>query len=104
MDEGETSLPQIAAKRIGEMRAKAVEIEEGEEELLGESFGLLKDGRPIWAEVLDTQRGYSTNFTDFGMKDLSFKPLWPPVQKLSDHNTWKNWHVVEENSRASTRL
>ena len=100
LDEGETSLSQIAAKRIGEMRERQ-EIEEGEEELLGESFGLLKDGRPIWAEVLDTQRGYSTNFTDYGMKDLSFRPLWPPVQKLSDHNTWKSWHVVEENSRAS---
>jgi len=100
LDEGETSLSQIAAKRIGEMRDRQ-EIEEGEEELLGESFGLLKDGRPIWAEVLDTQRGYSTNFTDYGMKDLAFRPLWPPVQKLSDHNTWKSWHVVEENSRAS---
>ena len=100
LDEGETSLSQIAAKRIGEMRERQ-EIEEGEEELLGESFGLLKDGRPIWAEVLDTQRGYSTNFTDYGMKDLSFRPLWPPVQKLSDHNTWISWHVVEENSRAS---
>ncbi len=100
LDEGETSLSQIAAKRIGEMRERQ-EFEEGEEELLGESFGLLKDGRPIWAEVLDTQRGYSTNFTDYGMKDLAFRPLWPPVQKLSDHNTWKSWHVVEENSRAT---
>jgi len=100
LDEGETSLSQIAAKRIGEMRERQ-EFEEGEEELLGESFGVLKDGRPIWAEVLDTQRGYSTNFTDYGMKDLAFRPLWPPVQKLSDHNTWKSWHVVEENSRAT---
>ena len=100
LEEGETSLSQIAAKRIGEMRDRQ-EIEEGDEELLGESFGLLKDGRPIWAEVLDTQRGYSTNFTDYGMKDLAFRPLWPPVQKLSDHKTWKSWHVVEENSRAS---
>ena len=100
LEEGDTSLSQIAAKRIGEMRDRQ-EIEEGDEELLGESFGLLKDGRPIWAEVLDTQRGYSTNFTDYGMKDLAFRPLWPPVQKLSGHNTWKSWHVVEENSRAS---
>ena len=100
LDEGETSLSQIAAKRIGEMRDRQ-EIEEGEEELLGDSFGLLKDGRPIWSEVLDTQRGYSTNFTDYGMKDLAFRPSWPPVQKLSDHKTWKSWHVVEENSRAS---
>ncbi len=100
LDEGETSLSQIAAKRIGEMREK-VEFEEGDEDTLGDSFGLLKDGRPVWAEVLDNHRGYSTNYSDFGMKDLSFKPLWPPVQKLSDHKTWKNWHVVDENSRAS---
>ena len=79
LDEGENSLSQIAAKRIGEMRERQ-EIEEGEEELLGESFGMLKDGRPIWAEVLDTQRGYSTNFTDYGMKDLAFRPLWPPFR------------------------
>ena len=100
LEEGETSLSQIAAKRIGDMRDR-IDIEEGEEELLGDSFGLLKDGRPIWAEVLDSQRGYSTNFTDYGTKDPGFKPLWPPVQKLSDHNTWKTWHVIEENARAS---
>lgn len=100
LDEGNSSLAQIAAKRIGEMREK-LEFEEEEEEMLGDSLGLLKDGRPVWAEVLDSQRGYSTNYSDFGMKDLSFKPLWPPVQKLSDHKTWKNWHVVEENARAS---
>lgn len=100
LEEGESSLAQIAARRIGEMREK-LEFEEGDEESLGESLGLLKDGRPVWAEVLDNQRGYATNYSDFGMKDLSFKPVWPPVQKLSDHKTWKNWHVVEENSRAS---
>ena len=100
IEEGDTSLSQIAAKRIGEMRDRQ-EIDETEEELFGDSFGLMKDGRPVWAEVLDNQRGYTTNFTDYGMKDLSFKPIWPPVQKLSDHKTWKNWHVVEENSRAS---
>ena len=101
LEEGETSLSQIAAKRIGDMREKR-EIDEGDEDLLGDSLGLLKDGRPIWAEVLDSQRGYSSNYSDYGVKDLSFKPLWPPVQKLSDHKTWKNWHVVEENSRASS--
>lgn len=100
IEEGDTSLSQIAAKRIGEMRERQ-EIDETNEDLFGDSFGLMKDGRPVWAEVIDNQRGYSTNFTDYGMKDLSFKPIWPPVQKLSDHNTWKTWHVVEENSRAS---
>ena len=103
LDDGDSSLAQIAAKRIGEMREK-LEFEEGDEELLGDSLGLLKDGRPVWAEVLDNQRGYSTNYSDFGMKDLSFKPVWPPVQKLSDHKTWKNWHVVEENTRAQTHV
>ena len=100
LEEGESSLAQIAARRIGEMREK-LEFETGDEESLGDSLGLLKDGRPVWAEVLDNQRGYATNYSDFGMKDLSFKPVWPPIQKLSDHKTWKNWHVVEENSRAS---
>ena len=94
LEEGETSLSQIAAKRIGEMREK-VESRESDEDTLGDSFGLLKDGRPVWAEVLDNHRGYSTNYSDFGMKDLSFKPLWPPVQKLSDHKTWKNWLLLK---------
>ncbi|MDC0557162.1 DnaA/Hda family protein [Candidatus Poseidoniaceae archaeon] len=101
LDEGSSSLAQIAAERIGGMREKQI-TEEIEVDDLSEDLGVLKDGRPIWAEVLDSQRGYSTNSTDFGMKDLSFKPLWPPVQYLSEHNTWKSWHVVEENSRASS--
>ena len=100
LDEGEGSLAQIAAKRIGGMRER--EVTDGiENEMLGDSLGVLKDGRPIWAEVLDSQRGYSANSTDYALKDLSFRPKWPPVQHLSDHNTWKTWHVVEENSRAS---
>jgi chromosomal replication initiation ATPase DnaA len=101
LEEGSSSLAQIAAERIGGMREKKVsdniQIDD-----LSDDLGVLKDGRPIWAEVLDSQRGYSTNSTDFGMKDLSFKPKWPPVQYLSEHNTWKSWHVVEENSRASS--
>ena len=101
LDEGSSSLAQIAAERIGGMREKQI-TEEIEVDDLSEDLGVLKDGRPIWAEVLDSQRGYSTNSTDFVMKDLSFKPLWPPVQYLSEHNTWKSWHVVEENSRASS--
>lgn len=100
LEEGESSLAQIAAKRINEMREKQV-TEEISDDLLGDSIGVLKDGRPIWAEVLDSQRGYSSNATDYGMKDLSFRPKWPPVQNMSEHNTWKSWHVVEENSRAS---
>jgi chromosomal replication initiation ATPase DnaA len=100
LDEGEGSLAQIAAKRIGGMRER--QVTDGiENEMLGDSLGVLKDGRPIWAEVLDSQRGYSANSTDYALKDLSFRPKWPPVQHLSDHNTWKTWHVVEENSRAS---
>jgi len=101
LEDGSSSLAQIAAERIGGMREKQI-TEEIQVEDLSEDLGVLKDGRPIWAEVLDSQRGYSTNSTDFGMKDLSFKPQWPPVQYLSEHNTWKSWHVVEENSRASS--
>jgi len=96
LGEGSSSLAQIAAERIGGMRDKQI-TEEIQVDDLSDDLGVLKDGRPIWAEVLDSQRGYSTNSTDFGMKDLSFKPKWPPVQFLSEHNTWKSWHVVAEN-------
>ena len=50
LEEGESSLAQIAAKRINEMREKQV-TEEISDDLLGDSVGVLKDGRPIWAEV-----------------------------------------------------
>ena len=100
LNEGETSLAQIAAQRMSNMREKKI-TDEIEDDQLSDQLGVLADGRPVWAEVLDSQRGYSTNSTDYGMKDLSFKPDWPPVQYLSEHNTWKTWHVVDENSRAS---
>ncbi len=100
LEDGDSSLAQIAARRINQMREKQV-TEEISEDLLGDSVGVLKDGRPIWAEVLDSQRGYSINATDYGLKDLSFRPKWPPIQNMSEHNTWKSWHVIEENSRAS---
>ncbi|MBT4066377.1 MAG: hypothetical protein HOE76_04085 [Euryarchaeota archaeon] len=100
LESSDSSLAQIASKRIGEMRDKQV-TEDLSEELLGDDLGILKDGRPIWAEVLDSQRGYAINSSDYNLKDLSFRPKWPPIQNMSDHNTWKSWHVVEENSRAS---
>tara|TARA_B100000989_G_scaffold136953_1_gene101689 strand:+ start:11041 stop:12807 length:1767 start_codon:yes stop_codon:yes gene_type:complete len=100
LEDSNRTLAQIAAKRIHHMREKTLE-DEFESETLGDSLGVMKDGKPIWAEVLDSQRGYSTGATDFGFRDTSFRPEWPPVQHLSDHNTWKSWNVVEENSRAT---
>ena len=100
LEDSNRTLAQIAAKRIHHMREKTLE-DEFESETLGDSLGVMKDGKPIWAEVLDSQRGYSTGATDFGFRDISFRPEWPPVQHLSDHNTWKSWNVVEENSRAT---
>ncbi len=100
LEESDSSLAHIASQRINLMREKQV-TEEISDQLLGDSLGVLKDGRPIWAEVLDSQRGYAVNSTEYNVKDLSFRPKWPPIQNMSDHNTWKSWHVVEENSRAS---
>ena len=67
--QGDLTLSQIANQRLNQMREKH-EAEQIDEEMLGETFGVLKDGRPIWAEVLDSQRGYSTNTTDYAFKDL----------------------------------
>jgi len=97
-DEG--SLAEIASARLASLRERNV-AKIGDDEILGESVGLMADGRPIWAEVLDKHRGYSINNPEYGEAKAQFIPEWPPLFKLSTHNTWKTWHVVDENSRAS---
>ena len=54
----EGTLAEIAAARLASLRERNVAKME-DDEILGESIGLMADGRPIWAEVLDKHRGYS---------------------------------------------
>ena len=94
------TLAKIAAQRMNKLRDEK-EILEIDDDMFGEELGLLKDGKPIWTEVLDNQRGYSINMPELDFKDSTFKPEWPPILRISNHNTWKTWSVLEENSRAS---
>ena len=94
------TLAKIAAQRMNKLRDEK-EILEIDDDMFGEELGLLKDGKPIWTEVLDNQRGYSINMPELDFKDSTFKPEWPPILRISNHNTWKTWSVLEENSQAS---
>ncbi len=100
LKENEDTMSGFASRRLASLRERQL-TEELEEELLGDSIGVLEDGRPIWSEVLDRQRGYAINMPEFSFKDSSFRPKWPSTVSLSDHNTWQSWHVIEENARAS---
>ena len=95
-----TTLAKIASQRMNKLRDEK-QILEIEEDLFGDEIGVMKDGRPIWTDILDNQRGYSINSQELEFKDVNFKPKWPPVLRISNHNTWKTWSVLEENQRAS---
>ena len=96
----DTTLAKIASQRMNKLRDEK-EIIEIEDELFGDEIGFMKDGRPIWTDILDSQRGYSINNQELEIRDTNFKPKWPPILRMSNHNTWKNFSVLEENQRAA---
>ena len=95
-----STLAKIASQRMNKLRDEK-QIIEIEDEKFGDEIGFMSDGRPIWTDILDTQRGYSINSQELQVRDTNFKPKWPPILRLSDHKTWKTWSVLEENQRAS---
>lgn len=100
LSNSDTTLAKIASQRMNKLRNEK-QIFEIEEDLFGDEIGVMKDGRPIWTDILDNQRGYSINSQELEFKDVNFKPKWPPVLRISNHNTWKTWSILEENQRAS---
>ena len=88
-----TTLAKIASQRMNKLRDEK-QILEIEEDLFGDEIGVMKDGRPIWTDILDNQRGYSINSQELEFKDVNFKPKWPPVLRISNHNTWKTWSCL----------
>ena len=95
-----STLAKIASQRMNKLRDEK-QIIEIEDEKFGDEIGFMSDGRPIWTDILDTQRGYSINSQELQVRDTNFKPKWHPILRLSDHKTWKTWSVLEENQRAS---
>ena len=96
----EGSLAEIASTRIASLRERN-NPQFGDDENLGHSVGLMADGRPIWEEVLDRNRGYAINQSEHFQKNKPFIPEWPSLFELSTHKTWQSWHVIDENARAS---
>jgi len=94
------SLAEIASTRITSLRERNIP-HFGDDENLGNSVGLMADGRPIWEEVLDNNRGYAINQSERFQNDKQFIPDWPSLFQLSTHKTWQSWHVIDENARAS---
>ena len=94
------SLASIATERLRGLRERNVPPPTNADEL-GDSFGLMDDGSPVWSNILNEQRGYASNSFEDMKSQVSFIPEWPPCLRISTHNTWQDWHVVEENVRAS---
>ncbi|HIF46171.1 MAG TPA: hypothetical protein EYQ73_05180 [Candidatus Poseidoniales archaeon] len=97
---GQSTLSQIASQRLASLRDRQTE-QIGPSVDLGDNIGILPDGKQIWAEVLDRQRGYLTNQPTTVQPSGHFNPKWPPLLAISSKNTLQSWHVVAENKRAS---
>jgi len=97
---GQSSLSQIASQRLASLRERQTAPLDSSVDL-GDTIGILADGKPVWAEVLDSQRGYMVNRPASIQSTEIFKPEWPPILAISTKNTWQSWHVIDENARAS---
>ncbi|MDP6870252.1 MAG: DnaA/Hda family protein [Candidatus Poseidoniaceae archaeon] len=94
------SLSEIAAHRLASLRDRQIP-QPIDNEVLGSSIGIMSDGKPVWADILDEQRGYATNDIKHAYSKADFTPTWPPLLTLSTNKTWQNWHVIDENLKAS---
>ncbi len=74
-------------------------------ENLSERIGLEDDGRPIWSALIDSDRGYEQEvITTHQRLESDELPTWPPILKLSTHNTFQSWNTVPENLQATTAI
>lgn len=74
-------------------------------ENISERIGLEVDGRPIWSALLDSNRGYEQEaITTHQRLESDELPAWPPILKLSTHNTFQSWNTVPENLQATTAI
>jgi chromosomal replication initiation ATPase DnaA len=79
--------------------------EESTIENKSERIGLEVDGRPIWSALLDSNRGYDQEvITTHQRRESDELPAWPPILKLSTHNTFQSWNTVPENLQATNAI
>ncbi|MDP6199663.1 MAG: DnaA/Hda family protein, partial [Candidatus Poseidonia sp.] len=114
LDEG-SGYAEHVAERLRQLqeRLKARPIDE---ETIAEErgyVGLEQDGRPVWMQILDEQRGRAIHALqgDLAPPDqsdplhaahvLDIAASWPPRLVWSNHRTFKQWFVCEENFEAT---
>ena len=101
------------AARLRTLRGRwTMEAEESEEELTS-MVGWEVDGRPVWRKVLDDRRGEASSIStginddivvfDEPLKAMTLKrsAAWPSPLSRSNHRTFKQWYVGEENFSAT---
>lgn len=74
-------------------------------ENISERIGLEVDGRPVWSALLDSERGYDEEvITTHKRLEKDELPNWPPLLKLSTHNTFQSWNTIPENLQATNAV
>ena len=103
------------AERLKKLRSSRIRVEdnepsEGDEQAF---VGLEGDGRPVWAHILDQNRGRLMNALDdeinpvsehdphHAMNVLDIQGDWPKPILWSDRMTFRQWFVSDENLRAT---
>jgi len=100
--ENEGSFSEIVSEGMDRLRSYQTD---SPAENLSNRIGLEVDGRPIWSALLDRNRGYEQEVvTTHQRLESDELPAWPPILKLSTHNTFQSWNTVPENLQATTAI
>jgi len=117
LDEGSAYADHVAQRlRILQERLDSSMIEDNAVGAPSAFVGVEDDGRPVWSQVLDEQRGRPSNAIseDLGLAEESRAsllssvveavPSWPERLTWSSQRTFKHWFVAEENFEATQLL
>jgi chromosomal replication initiation ATPase DnaA len=100
--ENEGSFSEIVSEGMDRLRSYQTD---SPAENLSKRIGLEVDGRPIWSALLDRNRGYEQEVvTTHQRLESDELPAWPPILKLSTHNTFQSWNTIPENLQATTAI
>lgn len=98
----------VVSERLKDMRERNLAAAQEQAMLMGENdeglLGIESDGRPIWQSVLDVQRGYFINELPHEIAPIRTRGEydWPTQLTPSTNNTFRQWDVISENSRATS--
>jgi len=102
-----TGVSSVVSERLKSMRKRNLEAAEEQSLIMGENddglLGIESDGTPVWQSVLDVQRGYAINQFSEDIAPIRKRGEydWPTQLIPSGNNTFKQWDVIAENSRAT---